>query len=59
MSETTSTSQREDGSAENVIALVGQDWGGLVGLRLVAEHPDRFRRVVAAMRRQLTRHAAA
>jgi haloalkane dehalogenase len=30
------------------ITLVGQDWGGLVGLRLVAEHPDRFRRVVAA-----------
>ncbi|MDR7253171.1 haloalkane dehalogenase [Nocardioides sp. BE266] len=28
--------------------LVGQDWGGLVGLRLVAEHPDRFARVVAA-----------
>ncbi len=30
------------------VTLVGQDWGGLVGLRLVAEHPDRFRRVVAA-----------
>jgi haloalkane dehalogenase len=30
------------------ITLVGQDWGGLIGLRLVAEHPDRFRRVVAA-----------
>jgi haloalkane dehalogenase len=28
--------------------LVGQDWGGLVGLRLVAEHPDRFDRVVVA-----------
>ena len=28
--------------------FVGQDWGGLIGLRLVAEHPDRFRRVVAA-----------
>jgi haloalkane dehalogenase len=28
--------------------LVGQDWGGLIGLRLVAEHPDRFSRVVAA-----------
>ena len=26
MSKTTSTSQREDGSAEKVIALVGQDW---------------------------------
>jgi haloalkane dehalogenase len=30
------------------VTVVGQDWGGLVGLRLVAEHPDRFRRVVAA-----------
>jgi haloalkane dehalogenase len=30
------------------ITLVGQDWGGLLGLRLVAEHPDRFARVVAA-----------
>ncbi len=30
------------------ITLVGQDWGGLIGLRLVAEHPDRFSRVVAA-----------
>ena len=28
--------------------LVGQDWGGLIGLRLVAEHPERFARVVAA-----------
>lgn len=28
--------------------LVAQDWGGLIGLRLVAEHPDRFARVVAA-----------
>jgi haloalkane dehalogenase len=27
------------------ITLFGQDWGGLVGLRLVAEHPDRFARV--------------
>ena len=24
------------------ITLVCQDWGGLIGLRLVAEHPDRF-----------------
>ncbi len=32
----------------NDITLVGQDWGGLIGLRLVAEHPDRFARVVAA-----------
>jgi haloalkane dehalogenase len=30
------------------VTLVGQDWGGLLGLRLVAEHPGRFRRVVAA-----------
>jgi haloalkane dehalogenase len=30
------------------LTLVGQDWGGLIGLRLVAEHPDRIRRVVAA-----------
>jgi haloalkane dehalogenase len=30
------------------LTLVGQDWGGLVGLRLVAEHPERFRQVVAA-----------
>lgn len=28
--------------------LVCQDWGGLIGLRLVGEHPDRFARVVAA-----------
>ena len=30
------------------ITLVCQDWGGLIGLRLVAEMPDRFARVVAA-----------
>lgn len=30
------------------LTLVGQDWGGLIGLRLVAERPDRFARVVAA-----------
>ncbi|MGY2127748.1 haloalkane dehalogenase [Blastococcus sp. SYSU DS0617] len=30
------------------ITLVGQDWGGLIGLRLVAENPDRFARVVVA-----------
>lgn len=30
------------------ITLVCQDWGGLLGLRMVAEHPDRFSRVVAA-----------
>jgi haloalkane dehalogenase len=30
------------------ITLVCQDWGGLLGLRLVGEHEDRFERVVAA-----------
>ena len=30
------------------ITLVCQDWGGLIGLRLVGEEPDRFARVVAA-----------
>ncbi len=30
------------------VTLVGQDWGGLIGLRMVAEHPDRFARAVAA-----------
>ena len=30
------------------LTLVGQDWGGLIGLRLAAEHPGRFARVVAA-----------
>jgi haloalkane dehalogenase len=30
------------------ITLVGQDWGGLIGLRLVGEEPDRFARAVAA-----------
>ena len=28
--------------------LFGQDWGGLIGLRVVAENPDRFSRVVVA-----------
>ena len=28
--------------------LVCQDWGGLIGLRLVAEDPERFARVIAA-----------
>jgi len=27
------------------ITVFGQDWGGLIGLRLVAEHPERFARV--------------
>ncbi len=30
------------------VTVVGQDWGGLIGLRLVAEHQDRVARVVAA-----------
>lgn len=30
------------------VTLFGQDWGGLIGLRLVAEDGDRFARVVAA-----------
>ncbi len=30
------------------ITLIGQDWGALLGLRLVAEHPDRFSGVVVA-----------
>lgn len=37
-----------DGLDLTGITLVGQDWGGLIGLRLVAEHEDRFARVVAA-----------
>ncbi len=32
----------------NRITLVGQDWGGLIGLRLVAEDESRFARVIAA-----------
>ncbi len=27
------------------VTVFGQDWGGLIGLRLVAEHPERFARV--------------
>ena len=30
------------------MTLVGQDWGGLIGMRLVAENSERFARVVAA-----------
>jgi haloalkane dehalogenase len=30
------------------VTLVGQDWGGLIGLRLAAGHPDRFSRIVVA-----------
>ena len=28
--------------------MFGQDWGGLIGLRVVAEDPDRFDRVIAS-----------
>ena len=30
------------------ITLICQDWGGLIGLRIAAEHEDRFSRIVAA-----------
>lgn len=30
------------------VTVVGQDWGGLIGMRLAAEHPDRVARIVAA-----------
>jgi haloalkane dehalogenase len=30
------------------VTLFGQDWGGLIGLRLAAEHPERFARLVVA-----------
>src|ERR1700733_12536424 len=30
------------------VTLVGQDWGGLIGLRLAAEHPEGFDPIVAA-----------
>jgi haloalkane dehalogenase len=30
------------------VTVVGQDWGGLLGLRLAAEHHDRVARIVAA-----------
>ncbi|TFG98607.1 MAG: alpha/beta fold hydrolase [Myxococcales bacterium] len=32
----------------HAVTLFVQDWGGLIGLRLVAEEPERFARVVAA-----------
>ena len=55
-SATTATRGTWSGSARSpstgwtcaALTLVGQDWGGLIGLRLAAEHPDRFARVVAA-----------
>ena len=53
---TTPTSATSSGCARSCsarststgVTLVCQDWGGLIGLRLVGEHPDRFARVVAA-----------
>lgn len=30
------------------VTLVGQDWGGLIGLRLAAEHHERFANIVVA-----------
>ena len=30
------------------ITLFCQDWGGLIGLRIAAEHPERFARIIAA-----------
>ena len=30
------------------ITFFGQDWGGLIGLRVVAENPDRFARIVVS-----------
>jgi haloalkane dehalogenase len=30
------------------LTLICQDWGGLIGLRIVAEHPERFARVIAS-----------
>ena len=37
-----------DATALDGVTLVCQDWGGLIGLRLVAANPARFARVVAA-----------
>lgn len=37
-----------DGLDLRRVTLVGQDWGGLIGLRLAAEHPDRLARIVVA-----------
>ena len=34
--------------ADGPLHLFGQDWGGLIGLRLVAEHPDLFDRLILA-----------
>lgn len=33
-----------DGVGASELTLVGQDWGGLIGLRMLAERPERFAR---------------
>jgi haloalkane dehalogenase len=33
-----------DGVGVSEVTLVGQDWGGLIGLRMLAERPERFAR---------------
>ena len=38
-------SQADGGLDLTEVSLFCQDWGGLLGLRLVAEHPERFARV--------------
>ncbi len=40
------------------VTMFCQDWGGLIGLRLVAAQPDRFERVVAANTGLPTGHGA-
>ena len=40
------------------ITFFGQDWGGLVGLRLVAAQPDRYARLVVANTGLPTGHGA-
>lgn len=37
-----------DAHAFNNVTFFGQDWGGLVGLRLVTARPDRFARIVVS-----------
>jgi haloalkane dehalogenase len=37
-----------DAAGLSDVTVFGQDWGGLIGLRLVAERPDTFARVVAS-----------
>jgi haloalkane dehalogenase len=48
-----------DGLDLRDITLFGQDWGGLIGLRLVAAEPDRFARVVVGNTGLPTGHAKA